>query len=159
MIRSALNNDATLEKNLKLAYQDAVQSLMNAAASQLKRDKRQLYEAYREHIQEWAGSYSTSTPVGKDAVFKNDGSAVLQAGGITVTVKPDTFSQVPGQSADTTFQFDQWRADYHATGNKVTTFTPPKLAMSIQTIYQRDADPDPIPPVLAAGRASAPPCR
>jgi len=141
IIHTALNNDAALENDLKLAYQNAVQALMRAAARQLKCDIRQLYAAHRDEIQEWSDLYPTATPVGKEAVFKDDGSAALQIGRVAVTVKPDTFSSTPGKSADTIFQFDQWNIDYESIGNKVTKFTPPRLSMSIQTIYQRDADP------------------
>jgi hypothetical protein len=141
IIHTALNNDAALENDLKLAYQDAVQALMNAAAGQLKCDIQQLYATYRDQIQEWVNLYPTATPVGKDAALKDDGSAILQIGRVTVTVKPDIFSQTPGRGADTSFQFDQWNIHYEATGNKVTKFTPPKLTMSIQTMYEHDADP------------------
>src|SRR5207245_2448216 len=47
VIRSALNNDATLERGIRQAYQDAIQALMAGAASQLKRTPQDLYESYK----------------------------------------------------------------------------------------------------------------
>jgi hypothetical protein len=64
IIRSSLNNDAALEQKLRQAYQDAVQAVITAAASQLGRAPRDLFESCKDHIHEWAWMFATQTILG-----------------------------------------------------------------------------------------------
>lgn len=87
------------------------------------------------------GNDAISTPLGNDAVLKRNGSAVLQVGETTVTIKPDTFSHKPGQGAETTFKFENWHFSWRTKNGKIATFTSPKIALTIQTEYKQSAKP------------------
>src|SRR5260221_5059730 len=59
IIRSSLDNDAVLEQKLRQAYRDAVQAVIDAAASQLGRAPRDLFESCIEYIHDWTWIFAT----------------------------------------------------------------------------------------------------
>lgn len=64
IIRSSLNNDAALEQKLRQAYQDAVQATIDAAASQLGRAPKDIFESCKEYIHEWGWMFATRSILG-----------------------------------------------------------------------------------------------
>jgi hypothetical protein len=62
LIGTTLNNDATLDQQLRRAYRDAVEAAVSAAASHQSKSRHDIYDEHRERIHDWAWPAAVADP-------------------------------------------------------------------------------------------------
>lgn len=62
LIATTLNNDATLDQQMRRTYGDAVEAVVSAAAAHQSKSRHEIYDEHRERIHHWAWPAAVADP-------------------------------------------------------------------------------------------------
>lgn len=151
MIAGQLNNDNNLRTDLRVAYSNAVKSLLMGAAPALNSSLFKLYMEYRygpkpQLIHEWAderfANINPPVPLGAGGVDPLTGDVTFLLNGFKVIIKPDGVLSGTGGSAETRSDPDPHYTTpgFSYAGGTVTAVDPVTMpTIIIKSNFQADA--------------------